>query len=432
MHRIITLAVLIPVILQAQGVRVSGLAYDSLAHRTLPQALVTLGSRSTFTDSLGRFEFDSVAPGSYRATMQHDRLDSIGVVAITTTVVVRAATDTVRIATPSAWTMWGRVCPGAAPDDSGFVFGAVRTAKTRELVAGRPVVATWTDLNRAGQTVSQREYRLETTTGADGTFVLCGLPFDAGIRLSSSRDSIATAVEVSLSRATPVRRRDLTLIDATVHGIVRGVVTLKGQPLSNVRVSVGGAPEIRTGYTGRFAVQKVPAGTQIMDIQGIGFAPISQVVEVPVDDTVDVAIAVDKITVLDSVVVKAPTYAMRLQKEFDDRRLRGRGYFADSTVFGKENAIESIFASMKGVYARRPQSGDLFVQLGTREKCPRAWVYVDGKLSYGRLAGLRPGDLAAVEVYRTNEMPFELAGTLGLKPPATPCAVVAWTKLRMR
>src|SRR4051812_15722758 len=199
MRKIITLAVLFPVLLQAQGVRVAGLAYDSLSRRTLPQALVTLGSRSTFTDSLGRFEFDSVAPGSYRATLQHDRLDSIGVAAVAATIVVRAATDSVRIATPSLGTMWGRVCPGNAPDDSGFVFGAVRTAKKHEAVGARPVVATWSNLNRSGASVSQREYRLETATRDDGTFVLCGLPFDAIIRLTSSLDSVATAVDVSLS-----------------------------------------------------------------------------------------------------------------------------------------------------------------------------------------------------------------------------------------
>src|SRR6185369_4095701 len=116
----------------------------------IPVAFVTLGSRSTMADSIGRFEFDSVAPGTYRVTMQHDILDSLGLGGIATSVTVSEGMGVVRIATPSIMTMWKRVCPGQAPPDSGFVFGTVLDAATRAPVKGASIMATWIDLRSQG------------------------------------------------------------------------------------------------------------------------------------------------------------------------------------------------------------------------------------------------------------------------------------------
>ena len=71
-----------------QTVHVRGVTFDSLSGRPIPVAFVTLGSKSTMTDSIGRFEFDSIAPGTYRVTMQHDMLDSLGLGGVATSVVV--------------------------------------------------------------------------------------------------------------------------------------------------------------------------------------------------------------------------------------------------------------------------------------------------------------------------------------------------------
>src|SRR6478672_1181025 len=79
-------------------VRVGGIAFDSLSGQRLGSAFIALGSRSTLSDSLGRFWFDSVVPGTYRLSMQHDLLDSLGLGGIATSVVVKDATDALRIA----------------------------------------------------------------------------------------------------------------------------------------------------------------------------------------------------------------------------------------------------------------------------------------------------------------------------------------------
>jgi hypothetical protein len=339
----------------------------------------------------------------------------------------------VRIATPSARTMWRRVCPGEAPYDSGFVFGAVHTALGHEPVRRTAIVGTWIDLNGAGRSITQKEWRLESATNDDGAYVLCGLPLNAYVRLSVSRDSVVTNVDLSLSRTMPVRRRDVVLVDPRVHGVVRGVITLRGNPLSNARVSVAGSPEIRTPNNGRFLFRDVPAGTQVVDIQGIGFAPVSQSIDVPANDTLDVSIAVEKITVLDSVMVKAPTYAMRLQKEFDDRRHHSvGGYFRDSLELGKKVALPAVFEGMGSIVFQTPRAGgDPIIRSGSQGS-PPCRIYVDGTPSMGRLGGLRPDELAALEVYRVGEMPRDLMGQLNINAITPPCAVVAWTKNRFR
>src|ERR1043165_9174909 len=69
MRLVFLTAFLLPSVLRAQAVRVTGVAFDSLGQSPLATAFVTLGSRSTMADTAGRFAFDSVAPGPYRVTL---------------------------------------------------------------------------------------------------------------------------------------------------------------------------------------------------------------------------------------------------------------------------------------------------------------------------------------------------------------------------
>ena len=70
----------------AAPARVQGVVFDSIANRPLAGAMVQLvelppghNAHTVITDSLGRFQMDSVRPGSYVAGFLHPLLDSIGI-----------------------------------------------------------------------------------------------------------------------------------------------------------------------------------------------------------------------------------------------------------------------------------------------------------------------------------------------------------------
>jgi hypothetical protein len=394
-------------------------------------------------DSAGRFAFDSVAPGSYRITMQHDVLDSLGLSGVARTVDVAPGMSPVWLATPSVMTMWRRVCRGEAPPDSGFVFGTVLDAATRKPVRNAPIVATWLDLRSTGRGVNAKELRLESATIDDGSFVLCGVPLGVGIRLHSSRDSVvATSLDMILSRAAPVRRQDLSQADPslTARSVVRGSVIAGGKGVANARVVVGTMPEVRTAANGQFIVVGVPAGTQQIEAQGIGFTPATQILNVGVGDTVFVSFNVDKPVTLDSVIVKGSVTRQATIAQFEDRRRRGSGYFRDSTQLGKYLSLEGAFATMASARTeRRPGRGLTVVIGGSRARGIRqtagceATVFIDRmRTDFEHLNAMRPSDLAAIEVYRTNEMPMDLATQFGFNPFNRPCSIVAWTKAGWR
>ena len=437
---LLLVSLLLPAVARGQAVRVGGATFDSLTGRPIPAAFITLGSRSTLSDSIGRFEFDSVAPGTYRVTMQHDLLDSLGLGGMATTVIVSENMAPLRIATPSIMTMWRRVCPGQAPQDSGFVFGTVLDAATRTPVKGAPIIATWIDLRSEGKTVGGKEWRLESATADDGSFVLCGIPLGNGVRLHSLRGSVeAASLDMVLSMASPVRRQDLAHPDptASARGVVRGRVVSAGKPVPNARIVVGNSPEVRTADDGQFVVRNVPAGTQQIEVQGIGFTAVTKILNVAGNDTLDMELDVQRVAMLDSVVVHASAAREQLKRDFEDRRRRGSGYFRDSTQIGKYIEIEGVFATMASVRTERIQGRGLTVVIGGSrargirriEGCNAVVIVDRARTDFERLNALRPQDIAAIEVYRVNEMPMDLATQFGFNPFNRPCAVVAWTKM---
>lgn len=441
MRNLLLGAVLIPTVLVGQTVRVRGVTFDSLSGRPIPVAFVTLGSKSTMTDSIGRFEFDSVAPGTYRVTMQHDMLDSLGLGGVATSVVVSDGMAPIRITTPSIMTMWKRVCPGRAPQDSGFVFGTVLDAATKTPVKRAPIIATWIDLRtEGGKSVGAKQLSLESATIDDGSFVLCGVPLGTGVRLRSMRDSVeATSLDMVLSMASPIRRQDLALPDpaGTARGLVRGTVVAAGKPVANARITLGTSPEARTAANGQFVIPNVPAGTQQIEVQGIGFKPVTRIVNLGANDTLNLELDVQRVVTLDSVLVRGSAVRQQLRADFEDRRRRGSGYFRDSTQLGKYLSLEGAFATMPSVRTERVFGSGLSVVIGgSRSRgirqtggC-RAVVFVDRvRTDFEQLNALRPSDLAAIEVYRTNEMPMDLATQFGFNPFQRPCAIVAWTKM---
>src|SRR5262245_40298927 len=97
--------------LAAAQAPVSGTVRDSLSRRPIAGAIVQLAasardnplSRSTTSDSLGRFNFDDVPVGRYMVGFLHPLLDSLGIEPVVSEVeVVGHRSVRVALATPAA------------------------------------------------------------------------------------------------------------------------------------------------------------------------------------------------------------------------------------------------------------------------------------------------------------------------------------------
>ena len=107
-----------------------------------------------------------------------------------------------------------------------------------------------------------------------------------------------------------------------MSGIVRDST---GQPLANVRVAVrGGGIAATSDPQGRFELDSVPAGSQLLEWKAIGFTPARRVVVVRPRETNAIELRLDeRIVALDPVHVRESA----MKSGFAARRERGMGWF---------------------------------------------------------------------------------------------------------
>ncbi|MFI5310783.1 MAG: carboxypeptidase regulatory-like domain-containing protein, partial [Gemmatimonadales bacterium] len=219
----------------AAAVSVRGVAFDSLRSVPLAGAFVAIAGtgRSTQSDSLGHFHFDTLPAGSYLFTLEHAALDSLGLPGVTVRVSVRSPTASIIIAIPSFATPWRAACGTSnVPRGSAFVFGTIFDAGKRDRVANAKVDVAWLDLHMTkAKTVSQRQLHIETRSDASGSYAVCGVPADVGLRIAAMTDSSASGAIDLAPQSIRVRRRDLLLgltraiTDSAVLGTITGKLT---------------------------------------------------------------------------------------------------------------------------------------------------------------------------------------------------------------
>jgi hypothetical protein len=423
-------------------VTLHGIAYDSLHATPLNGAFVVVSgsSRSSISDSNGRFAFDSVVPGTYRLVMQHDVLDSIGMSGATARVTVTDGRDTVRIAVPSFTTMWRAVCPSTNPPaDSGMVFGTIRAPAREKLARGSKVTASWIDMAATGKTtVKQQRWRFETPIDSLGNYTLCGVPLSTGIRLWAASDSGGSAfVDVLPLNRTRIARRDLLLAssasDSTARGTIVGTVTGYGdKPLSDAQVIAEGVPDSRTDRGGEFIIRNVPIGTQQIEVRAIGLQPVFQQVDVTAGDTAHVSVRLGKVNVLDSVRVNERSTAFHYINEYEYRKTHSIGHFLDSTIVGNRGTLGSVFAEVPSVVVRMPRAKPPVILLPSSlgNGC-LANIFIDGvKVDQSLLDTVHPDEVAAIEVYvRRYDVPADFL----VDKASTGCGTIAiWNKRKWR
>jgi hypothetical protein len=397
--------------LNGQG-HLRGVAYDSLLRQPLAGATVWLRdlARSAFTDSAGRFVMDSVPSGPHVFLLSHPDLDSAGLGTIAASVTVADGKDVV-LAVPSIRTWWDRLCGrGSIGADSAIVLGSVQDADARALLSGVTVTVVWPYLDMSDTHHLRVEIRADSaTTDSTGTYRICGVATGTSVQAQARAGPHTTGIVQIMARARPVARRDFSLSLVQVADSERGSGALRGQIRSEGGRAVAGAVVVLegvdstvSGSEGRFALDRLPGGTQWLRARALGFAPQETAVDLPSTGVMTLNLDLRPITVLDTITVVATARLAGVLREFEERRKAGFGYSLRQDELQKRGTILSVLQSVPSVTVQGTTGSFAVLMLAgslSRGFCV-ADLRIDGVTStWDQLSSYRPQDLVAVEVY---------------------------------
>ncbi len=471
-----------------RSLAVSGVVYDSLAGAPLAGATVQWASPSdpnrtytTQTDTAGRYRLPAVRVGRYLTGFFHPVVDALGVELPPTLVEIGGDTAVrVDLGTPGSARLLPALCGNNAPAGrvggatlgellrpqrtAGALLGSVRDADTGEPVGGARVVATWTELQTAGDatqgaTVRNVRRRVPVRARADGGFVACGLPAEVDIEVSADAPRRQSGLVELRLEPGQLARRDFTLGDSAsvvtvtlpdtaarregrleipvtvargssrVQGVVRAP---GGAPLAGARVSVAGTDVVgTTSPNGAFALGGLPAGTHSLEVRAIGYAPTRLAVNLARTRPATVAVTVnERVNTLESVVVQADR--TKLQKDFtgfsERARRGGFGRYITEEDMRRRSAfaVTDVLRTVPGLRVV-PTGGFGSAVLGRGNCTPDIFIdgtrVLDGSAQLDQL--IQPQDVGGIEVYPGGTgAPAQLQS-----PGGSSCGVVAvWSK----
>ncbi|HLZ46375.1 MAG TPA: carboxypeptidase regulatory-like domain-containing protein [Gemmatimonadales bacterium] len=438
------LALLLGLAPAVAGAQISGTVYDSLLGTPLRGADVWVrGSQQRGqTDSSGRFELDSIAPGRYTLLVSHPGLDSAGLFTLAVPVTVTGTHLPVSVATPSLATLWRRRCGQELMEraDSGLVFGVIQDAATQAHLAGAGVLLQWLRIIKTDSVTVQTQPReVAVRTDSTGTYYACGVARTMKIALRAYAQRDSSGLIDLMPGARGIARQDLmvALSPAAATGRPAAAV-LRGQAMTPEQTPVwGGRVTVREGGTtmidadGAFTLRNVAPGTQWVTVQAIGRAPFGEAVDLRPGDTVFLPVTLGPVPVT-LAPVRVEGHQSRMLHDFEERRRLGAalGYFRGEDDLKDLASLRSVFTTLPSIRLVRGSGNTDFIAVlpapgaGGRGWCVPA-LYVDGFLSdWDQLFVYQPKDLVGVELYpRPASAPAEY------QQVATGCGVVLiWTK----
>ncbi|MDP1889700.1 MAG: carboxypeptidase regulatory-like domain-containing protein [Gemmatimonadaceae bacterium] len=272
----VLLALAVPVgLLSAQGRtgRIRGVVIDSLLGATLPGAEVRVSrlNRSTWTDSTGRFVFDTVPPGEYTIAFRHPSLDSLKIIDPGTPVRVFAgASAPVTLATPAFEAIRDRFC-AETPDSLSptVAFGSVHASDGSRVRIN--VSVSWMLDGASGENARPGSVRTSMEDESQ-VWVACGIPRFAWFH-ATVRDSVRSASAFLQMGPRDIAVGDLVLSSGVgpVAGTVRDAA---GRPVRRARISVvGTGMAAESDASGEFVLRDVPGSTVTLDVRAAGHRP---------------------------------------------------------------------------------------------------------------------------------------------------------------
>jgi hypothetical protein len=428
-------------------VRILGVVIDSLNGGALAGADILIeGQRgSATTDSLGRFEFDSLPPGNFQLGVFHPRLDTLSLSIVTRPFHVGPdSTSVVMIAVPSAPTIIRQKCPppSGAPRMSA-VIGQVRDPESLQPVARAEVSIAWTEFEISKEVGIRRTPHLLTdSTDKLGEFKFCGLPSSLQATVQARRGSAATAeVPVSLGdRPVELSARTLLLssADSTAksgNATVSGVVLLEGAPSAGSRVELIGTEIVTlTDAKGEFTLRNLPSGSRVLLARHLGYAAQMQPVDLSSHEQPRVTIRLPKyVAVMDPVLVTARRTAALDKVGFGTRRKSAFGYFIGPERLERMHPfyITDVLRMVPGLRIIHGPQGDVVTSTrDIRGSCVQ--YYVDDmpfmEIEPGDVnTFVNGGEVVAVEVYQSGTAPPQYTRGGG-----SCTTIVLWTRFKIR
>jgi hypothetical protein len=428
--------------------QIVGVVVDSLNGRYLSDAdIMVEGTQVTVeSDSLGKFEIDSLAPGTYQVGVFHPLLDSLGIMLATKPFHIGPdSSGFVVLAVPSAPTIIHGMCPVQA-DARGksAVIGHVNDPETLQPVAQAEVSVAWTEIEVSTSFGIRRTARLvRDSTDRSGAFKICGLPSSLEATLQARRGSTVTAeIPISLGEK-PVELLSRTLLLSTAdsttkvgNATVSGVVMLEGSSANaGTRVELVGTDIVAmTNDKGEFTMRNLPSGSKMLLARHLGFGAETVPVDLSSHEEKRVTIKLPKfLAVMDPILVTARRSAALDKIGFNQRKKSGFGYYIGPERLQNmhPNAVTDILRMVPGLRVSYSPSGDVVSSSrGGGSGCVQ--YYLDDmpytELTPGDINNfVTGGEVVAVEVYQDTNTPAQYS-----RAGMSCTTIVLWTRFKIR
>ena len=190
---------------------VEGVVFDSTSGTPLAGAKVSVSgsSRTALTSRDGRFEIDSLAPGTVTISFTHPRIDSLGVTPSQKDISVnRGERVAAALSTPSSALLMATECKESASPallGAGMIRGQVQDALNDSPVANATITAQW--MGKAG---GKAREGASAMSDASGRYAICGIPPDKRVVVRgqhAKRSSDARRVQLNPASVSIIHLR---------------------------------------------------------------------------------------------------------------------------------------------------------------------------------------------------------------------------------
>ena len=449
---------------QAPTGRLEGTVAQWIASRSVQAAQVsvvhleseTSATVTAMVDAGGRYRLDSLPAGRYLVQVSHPALDSLDVTLPPGELKIAAGKTTRSdFSLPTGERLRGIVCPGVRLSaEKAVIAGRVIDADNDAPLVGAKIVAAWTELSidrKTRQLVSHGKQAV-VSTGRSGEYRLCGVPMVKALEVQLQHaERAGAAVRVSVLPEEGVAVRDFSLstrsaptLDAldsldrvvlasrsdsngdtdSMRGVLElsggavltGTVrTASGQPVAGAEVHVRhGMSSAVTDTAGRFVLQGLPAGTQVMVVRRLGYGIAEQPVHLRPDRAVDVGVRITRAVTLDSMRVTASR--SRLAEFEHNRKTNLMGRFLTLADIQRTQAKKtSDLLPLLGGHVmmgrgRRVKMMETDYDPPGTHSCKDANVVIDG-VDGQAVDDVLPNQIAGMELYKdAAAAPLEYAG----------------------